>query len=181
MENLSYILKHSARARRMRITVRCDASVVVTVPYFFSLNKVENFLLEKTEWILKKIAYFKKNSRGGIVLAKRSGAGDYRRLKHQARILVKEKITEINKVYNFSFNRICIKNHKSRWGSCSKKGNLNFNYKIIHLSADLAEYIVAHELCHLKELNHSVRFWDLVAKTVPDHKERRRKLKAVFI
>ena len=59
--------------------------------------------------------------------------------------------------------------------------NLNFNYKIVHLPAELAEYIVAHELCHLKELNHSHKFWALVAKAVPDYKARRKKLKAVFV
>ncbi len=175
-----YTLKQSARARRMRITVRCDASVVVTVPRFFSQNKVERFLADKASWILKKITYFQKL---GPVIGKPrvGGVVEYRKLKHHARALVKEKIAQINQLYNFSFNRISIKNHKSRWGSCSKKGNLNFNYKIIHLPADLAEYIVAHELCHLKELNHSSRFWDLVAKAIPDHKERRKKLKAVFV
>lgn len=174
-----YTLKQSARARRMRITVRCDASVVVTVPRFFSQNKVEKFLLEKTKWILKKIAYFQKL--GPTISRRRGGVGEYRKLKQQARNLVKEKIYQINQLYNFSFNRVSIKNHKSRWGSCSKKGNLNFNYKIIHLPVELAEYIVVHELCHLKELNHSSRFWALVAQAVPDHKERRKKLKAVFV
>lgn len=175
-----YTLKHSARARRMRITVRCDASVLVTVPHFFPQHKVESFLADKAGWILKKIAYFKKL--GPVLNVGRSGGvGEYRKLKPQARTLVKEKITQINQLYNFSFNRISIKNHKSRWGSCSKKGNLNFNYKIVHLPAELAEYVVVHELCHLQELNHSSRFWDLVAKAVPDHKARRRQLKAVFV
>ncbi|TSC85112.1 MAG: hypothetical protein G01um101413_496 [Parcubacteria group bacterium Gr01-1014_13] len=142
---------------------------------------MEKFLADKAGWILKKIAYFKKIGRSGLVIAKRGGVVEYRKLKHEARILVKEKINQINQVYNFSFNRISIKNHKSRWGSCSKKGNLNFNYKIIHLPVELAEYIIAHELCHLKELNHSSKFWTLVSKTIPDYKTRRRKLKAVFV
>lgn len=178
---MQYTLKHSARARKMRITVRCDASVIVTVPRFFPHHQVEKFLFSKANWILKKVAYFKKMGRNGLVLARRSGVGEYKKLKHQARILVKEKIAELNQFYNFSFNRISIKNHKSRWGSCSKKRNLNFNYKIIHLPVELAEYIVAHELCHLKELNHSAKFWDLVAQTVPNYKVRRRKLKAIFV
>ena len=178
---MQYTLKHSARARRMRITVRCDASVVVTVPYFFSQNKVEKFLAEKASWILKKVAYFKKIGGADLALRSHSGAREYKKLKHQAVAFVKERINEINKFYNFSFNRICVKNHKSRWGSCSKKRNLNFNYKIVHLPAELAEYIVAHELCHLKELNHSHRFWALVAKAAPDYKVRRQKLKAVLM
>lgn len=110
-----------------------------------------------------------------------SGVKEYRKLKQQAHLVVHEHLARLNQVYSFSFNRVCVKNHKSRWGSCSKKGNLNFNYKIIHLPLELAEYIVAHELCHLQELNHSPRFWVLVAKAVPDYKARRRKLKAVFV
>lgn len=122
---------------------------------------------------MNKFFYFRRKILGG--------RREYKKLKQQTRIFVKEKIFQINQLYNFSFNRVCIKNHTSRWGSCSKKGNLNFNYKIIHLPVELAEYIIVHELCHLKELNHSARFWTLVAKAVPDHKERRRKLKAVFV
>lgn len=178
---MQYTLKHSARARRMRITVGCDASVVVTVPYFFSHNKMEKFLSEKANWILKKIEHFKKIGGDRLIIPRRGGVIEYKKFKQQARIFVREKITLLNQSYNFSFNRICIKNHKSRWGSCSKKGNLNFNYKIIHLPVELAEYIVVHELCHLKELNHSSRFWALVARAVPDYKERRKKLKAVFV
>ena len=129
----------------------------------------------------KYLSIFKFKRRLRVRRRRAGGLAEYRKLKQQARCLVQEKIAQINQLYNFSFNRICVKNHKSRWGSCSKKGNLNFNYKIMHLPADLAEYIVAHELCHLRELNHSARFWALVARAVPDYKERRRKLKAVFV
>ena len=125
--------------------------------------------------------YYFKFKKIRLVPRWRKGVKKYKKLKHHAAAFVKEKIAEINKLYNFSFNRVCVKNHKSRWGSCSKKGNLNFNYKIIHLPMELAEYIVVHELCHLKELNHSSRFWALVAKSVPDYKARRQKLKAAFV
>lgn len=106
---------------------------------------------------------------------------EYKKLKEHARFLVHAHLARLNQFYNFSFNRVCVKNHKSRWGSCSKKGNLNFNYKIIHLPVELAEYIVVHELCHLRELNHSPRFWALVARAVPDYKKRRHQLKAAFV
>ena len=67
------------------------------------------------------------------------------------------------------FNKINIKNQKTRWGSCSKKGNLNFNYKIALLPQHLADYIIVHELCHLGEFNHSRSFWNLVAKVFPEY------------
>lgn len=101
--------------------------------------------------------------------------------KEKARGIINSRIGYFNGFYNFPFNRISIKNQKSRWGSCSKKGNLNFNYKIIFLSQKHFDYVLVHELCHLKELNHSKRFWDLVKETIPDYKEIRRDFKKIMI
>jgi hypothetical protein len=82
-----------------------------------------------------------------------------------------------NALYRYTFKRVSIRNTKSRWGSCSEHGNLNFSYKLLFLPEPLADYIVVHELCHLQELNHSPRFWQLVAQTFPDYKERRKVLR----
>jgi predicted metal-dependent hydrolase len=89
--------------------------------------------------------------------------------RERARIFVENRISFFNKFYNFNINRIDIKNTKTRWGSCSSKGNLNFNYKIIYLKPELADYLIVHELCHLGEFNHSKRFWALVSKTIPNY------------
>jgi len=82
-----------------------------------------------------------------------------------------------NTFYNFKWGRVTIRNQKTRWGSCSKKGNLNFNYKIALLKPSQADYIIVHELCHLKEFNHGKNFWSLVAQTIPDYKEVRSSLR----
>ena len=103
----------------------------------------------------------------------------YKKMKESALVLAEERIAEFNKFYNFEFGKIRVKNQKSRWGSCSKKGNLNFNYRIALLPKDVADYIIVHELCHLGELNHSKNFWNLVAKTIPNHKEIRKKLRRI--
>jgi hypothetical protein len=97
--------------------------------------------------------------------------------REQARRFVQNKVNYFNQFYNFKVNRIAIKNQRTRWGSCSSKGNLNFNYKIIYLRAELADYLIVHELCHLGELNHSRRFWALVAKTTPNYVRINKKLK----
>ena len=100
-------------------------------------------------------------------------------LKHKvaARALVCQKIAQFNAVYNFKVGRVAIRNQRSRWGSCSKLGNLNFNYKIVFLPEPLVDYLVVHELCHLGEFNHSPRFWALVSRTIPDYRARRQALK----
>ena len=102
---------------------------------------------------------------------------NYIKYKKDASILVKERLEYFNTFYNFKLGRVAIRNQKTRWGSCSKKGNLNFNYKIVLLTAKQADYIIVHELCHLKEFNHSGRFWNLVANAVPDYKVVRSSLR----
>lgn len=104
-------------------------------------------------------------------------AFSYEKSKKAALELVTNRLGYFNKAYNFKYNHISIKRHRSRWGSCSQKGNLNFNYKIVFLPPDVSDYIIVHELCHLQEFNHSRSFWELVAKTIPNHKEIRTKLK----
>ncbi len=105
------------------------------------------------------------------------GQGQYLKHKQQARIIVEDRLSYFNQFYGYKWNRITIRNQKTRWGSCSKKGNLNFNYKIALLPPQMADYIIVHELCHLGEFNHSANFWNLVTKTVPNYKIIRKALK----
>ncbi|MDP2363088.1 MAG: M48 family metallopeptidase, partial [Ignavibacteria bacterium] len=107
----------------------------------------------------------------------KSSRREYLAVKGQALKLAKQKIEEFNAIYNFRYQKISIRNQKTRWGSCSRKGNLNFSYRIIHLPEKHFDYIVVHELCHLKELNHSRDFWSLVAQTIPDYKEIRKEIR----
>ncbi len=103
----------------------------------------------------------------------------YLRHKEDARNVVKARLAHYNAHYGFSFARIAIRDQRSRWGSCSSKGNLNFNYRVLFLPEHLLDLVIVHELCHLREMNHSADFWALVAETIPDHKERRRVLSKI--
>lgn len=176
---VEYTMKKSSRARHMRVAVYCDASVVVTAPFDFGEYKIEKFLKEKAGWVLGKIDYFLRL--GKTVTRIGGGRREYKKYRDEARAFVRAKIEKINEIYNFSFNKIFIKNHKTRWGSCSKKRNLNFNYKIIFLPEPLAEYVVAHELCHLGEFNHSRNFWNLLSRAVPDYKEMKAQIRKQII
>jgi len=103
----------------------------------------------------------------------------YKKYKEQARVLVHERLAYYNLHYKYTLGKVFIKNHRTRWGSCSSKGNLNFNYKIALIPLELADYIVVHELCHLGQFNHSQAFWDLVKQTVPDYEAKRKRLRGV--
>ncbi|MFA5248255.1 MAG: M48 family metallopeptidase [Patescibacteria group bacterium] len=173
-KNIEYTLNVSSRARRMRMAVYCDGNFVVTAPQDMNANTIEQFIIRKSQWIIDKLEYFKSIS--GRVFTK-STEKDFAEYKDRALALAQKRVDYFNKVYGFKFNKINIKNQKTRWGSCSRKGNLNFNYKIALLPERLADYIIVHELCHLKEFNHSQKFWNLVAKVMTDYLETRSELK----
>lgn len=99
--------------------------------------------------------------------------------KESARRFVYERLKALNVEGTFAYNRIAIRDQKSRWGSCSAKGNLNFNYRIMFLPEHLADYIIVHELCHLKEFNHSASFWKLVQERMPEYRTYRDQLQKI--
>ena len=174
LNNIEYKIKKSIRAKRMRIAVYCDGNVVVTVPQNFDYNLVNNFLIQKKDWIYEKVQFFLKSP---LKIVKVSSRRDFKKHKVEIKEIIEKRIEFFNQFYNFKFNKINIKNQKTRWGSCSKKGNLNFNYKMIFLSEEVRDYIVVHELCHLKEFNHSKNFWNLVRLAIPNYLDLRKSLK----
>ena len=173
-QEFSYTIRKSKRAKRMRLTVHRDGRVVLTAPFSVRRSLVDKFVSDKRQWIVDKLRIANSTKRKPIRPFSRA---DYMEHKDAALIFAKERVESYNKVYNYPFNKICIKNQKTRWGSCSRKKNINLNYKILFLPKDLQDYIVVHEICHLKELNHSQDFWALVAETLPNHVERRKELR----
>lgn len=170
--------RSSSRAKRLGLTVYPDSRVVIVVPQGMSENIITRFVAKYSTWIQKQLKDLERY-RDHTFLP--SGRHDYLRHKERARMFVHTCLQRHNAEYRMTYNRVSIKNLRRNWGSCSAKQNLNFNYKLIHLPEPLAEYIVVHELCHLAEFNHSKRFWALVARTIPDHKARRKALKRYLV
>lgn len=175
-KEVEYTLKLSKRAKKMRLAIYCDGNFVVTAPKNMNENIVEQFIIRKARWVIDKLEYF-KNIPGKIFIE--STKKDYVEYKGQALALAERRIGYFNQIIGAGFNRINIKNQKTLWGSCSRKGNLNFNYRIFLLPGELADYIIVHELCHLKEFNHSRNFWNLVGKVIPDYVNMRKELKNI--
>jgi hypothetical protein len=176
-QKIVYNLKNNKKSRRLRLTIYNDGCLLVTKPVFLTNKMVDKFLLQKADWIIDGLKRFKDS----VFKTKPSDRKDYLLNKKAAFSLVIKKIEEINKIYNFKYGRISIRNQKTHWGSCSRRGNLNFNYKIVFLSEELAGYIIAHELCHLKEMNHSSRFWNLVLKAEPNYLNLKKELKKISL
>lgn len=96
--------------------------------------------------------------------------------KERARSIIHERIAYWKERLNVSPNRIAVKDQRSRWGSCSTKGNLNFNYRLALIPSELVDYVIVHELCHLREFNHSPNFWKLIEEMLPDYLLRKQAL-----
>jgi len=171
--SIPYTLKRYKKSKSLRVKIKTSGDVLVTAPYRVSKKYIDSFIQSKVGWIQEKIDLFKSLPQPHI----QTKRGDYKKYKEQARTLVEQKLEKVNSFYNFKFNRVFIRDQKTRWGSCSSKKNLNFNYKIIFLPDHLAEYIIAHELCHLKEMNHGKGFWDLVGQTIMNPLEVQRELR----
>ena len=174
-KQVEYSLRQSARARCLRVTIYPGGELSATLPRNFSLEQLENFLRQKADWILRKMNLARR--RKPSILLPKASRREYLARKKEAFALVENKIDYFRGIYNLCPERISIRNQRTRWGSCSRKGNLNFNYRIIHLPEKYQDYIVVHELCHLKEFNHSRNFWNLVAETIPDYREIRKQIR----
>ncbi len=171
--DISCWIKKSKRARVLRLNVYSSGKVVVTEPFNYDRTTVEKFVLEKEDWIKSKLEIVKNKINSSKMLID----GDYYKDKQKAMELVKNKIFFYNQFYLFPLNKFTVKNQSQRWGSCSSKKNININYRVLYLPEELCDYIIVHELCHLKELNHSHRFWNLVGMQCPNYKKLRAKLK----
>lgn len=172
-EPITYTFKENRRVASIRMSVSYEQGLVVSAPALVPRFMIERFLHAKTAWILKQLARMQTLEEKKIL---KGGRREYLKYKAQARVLVALGVSYFNQFYKFSYKRISIRNQKTLWGSCSRNGNLQFNYKLVHLPKALSDYIIVHELCHLIEHNHSARFWALVAKTIPNHKELRKQL-----
>ena len=156
----------------MRLRVQPGGAVVLTVPVATTRSVVDEFLRARARWLadaVKRMMQFQ--------VLPVSGRRDYFRHKENARAFIEERIAHWNQFYKFPHGRIAIKNTRRTWGSCSAKRNLNFSYKLLFLPREIADYVVVHELCHLKEHNHGRAFWALVALVLPNYLTLRLELK----
>ncbi|NTW27605.1 MAG: M48 family metallopeptidase [Candidatus Moranbacteria bacterium] len=137
----------------------------------------DDFIRKNAQWVLEKMKAMKKIGKNSLFA--RHDRVEYLKLKEHARAMVARRLEKYAEFYGFEYKGVAIRNQKTRWGSCSSKGNLNFNYKILLLPQRHADYIIVHELCHLKEFNHGKRFWNLVGQTIPEYEKIVKQLKVL--
>ncbi len=175
-QTINYTVRVSDRAQRLRVAVYADGDVIVTKPKGTKLSTLKHFVESKKDWIAKKLESHKTNT---IPELRITSDKHFEKHKNQSLKLVRQKVEHWNKELGYEFENINVKQLKSRWGSCSSKKNLNFNYKILYLPEQLQDYVIVHELCHLKQLNHSPKFWNLVASILPDYSDLKSNIRTI--
>ena len=158
----------------MRLQAEPGVGIVAVVPVGMPFEAVERFVRTHAAWAARMLDWLEGQK--GVTSLKRSRS-EYVIRKPEALRLVQGAIARLNAHYGFRIGRVSVRNQTSRWGSCGRKGDLSFNWKLVLIEPELAEYVVAHELCHIGSFDHSRKFWGLVAETIPDWKARRAALR----
>lgn len=157
-----------SKRKSAAIKITADMQIVVFVPLYVSDNEIERMVISKSKWIdehmLKVQSAIDERSKLEKITFEQ-----IKELADQAVEYIPKRVKYYAEKENFVYNKITIKNLVSRWGSCSTKGNLNFNCLLMLTPDYVIDYIVVHELCHLREMNHSEKFWAEVEKIMPDY------------
>lgn len=164
--------------KTVAIQVNSDLSVTVRAPRSASEKDIEEILKKKEAWISKHIEKIKETKeRFEAELTEKLTREKVIALAEEALKVIPARVEYFAKVIGVTYGKITIRNQKTRWGSCSSKGNLNFNCLLMLAPLEVLDYVVVHELCHRKQMNHSKAFWLEVEKVLPDYKEARKWLK----
>lgn len=164
--------------KTVAIQVNSDLSVTVRAPRSASEKDIEEILKRKEAWISKHIEKIKKTKeRLEAEPTEKLTREKVIALAEEALKVIPARVEYFARVIGVTYGKITIRNQKTRWGSCSSKGNLNFNCLLMLAPPEVLDYVVVHELCHRKQMNHSKAFWSEVEKVFPDYKEARKWLK----
>ena len=172
LDDKTHIEVIRSKRKTLAIEIRPDMRVVVRAPEKIPQNEIIKFVEEKQNWIKKHLVqmYFKAEE---IKKQKKEPAltnADIEKLCQEALSVIPDKVKYYAEIMGVTYGRITIRNQKTRWGSCSSKGNLNFNCLLMLMPDKVLDYVVVHELCHLKQMNHSKKFWKEVERYMPDYK-----------
>lgn len=161
--------------KTMTLEITADGQIIVRAPLRMKNEQIRSFVQQKQSWIEKHLAEIE--NRKSEQKKRQISMEELHLLAEKACKELPPKVEMYAKQIGVTYGRITIRNQKTRWGSCSSKGNLNFNCLLMLFPEEIQDYVIVHELCHRKEMNHSSVFWREVEKILPDYKERRKMLK----
>lgn len=168
---MEYIIVYSKR-RTISLCIK-DEGLVVRAPYGTSRERIESVIASHRKWIdthLEK--YIERREKFASLTDEQVLA-----LRKSAKSILPIKVKHYAEIMGLKYGRITITGAKTRFGSCSSKGNLSFSYLLMLYPEEAIDYVVVHELAHLKEMNHSPRFYKIIEEVMPDYKDRAKLLK----
>ena len=165
--------------RTIGLEITPDMQVIVRAPYGVPERTLRRFVEERADWIethLTKMAARKIKQQNHPQIPKLTET-ELRMLANQAKEVIPNRVQYYAPIVGVNYGRITIRNQRTRWGSCSGKGNLNFNCLLMLTPPQVVDYVVVHELCHRLEMNHSPRFWAQVERVYPNYRQAKKWLK----
>lgn len=162
--------------KSIAIEIRSEATVLVRTPFMIEDAEIHRFVKEKENWIRTHLEKLEERRNESKNIEKLSTT-ELQKLANLALKVIPVKVKHYASLMNVQYGRITIRSQKTRWGSCSSIGNLNFNCLLMMLPDEVVDYVVVHELCHLIEMNHSKDFWSQVEYIMPDYKKHKKWLK----
>lgn len=159
-------------ARHYILRVRADGAVRVTVPWLGSRAEATKFLVSRREWVAREV-HRRLAARAAVRLSAEAEAA----LRRQAARELPRRLLELARLHGFTPKAVSVRNQRTRWGSCSPSGRISLNWRLVQAPPAVCDYVLLHELAHLRHLNHSARFWREVTRLCPDHAEARRWLR----
>lgn len=160
---------------RKTLTLKVDRTweLIIKAPYFTTKRRIEDFIKKHKDWIEKRVevARNRKSLTKWEILELKKNAKDY----------IPKRVELLALKYSLKYNLVKITSAKTRWGSCTSKKNLNFTYRLMLAPEEVIDYVIIHELAHLKHMNHSKKFWEEVWKMMVDYKKHEKWLKIEWI
>ena len=161
----------SLRAKRLSITIKPDQTIRVSIPKGVSLAKAKTFLRCKIPWVKKHLNRLRELRQDD---AQPTGPAMNR---DKARTILAARLAYLARQHGFRYNKVFIRNQKTRWGTCSSKNNISLNIQLMRLPQELQDYVILHELVHTRHKNHSKMFWAEMDKLVGDAKKLRKEMR----
>ena len=172
IEGLSVLLVRSCR-KTLAVQIRADGTVIARAPLRMPKDRILCFLSEKASWIRMQQGKMQEREKMRQQARIHLDAAQEKELRERAKSVLAQRTAYFARQVGVTYGRITVRDQKTRWGSCSQTGNLNFNFRLILAPSEVLDYVVVHELCHRRQMNHSAQFWQEVAQVLPDYRERK--------
>ena len=169
---LSVLLVRSSR-KTLAVQIRADGTVIARAPLRMPKDRILCFLSEKASWIRMQQGRMQEREKMRQQARIHLDAAQEKELRERAKSVLAQRTAYFARQIGVTYGRITVRDQKNRWGSCSQTGNLNFNFRLILAPLEVLDYVVVHELCHRRQMNHSTQFWQEVAQVLPDYRKRK--------